>query len=921
MTSATNVLTSPGSLIRARGREWVVLPGSGPDRLRLRPLSGMESDATVVLPALEPVPPEPAIFKAPDASRMGTSSEARLLSDALRLSLRRGAGPFRSSGRIAFEPRSYQLVPLIMALRLDPIRLLIADDVGIGKTIEAGLILREMWDRGEVTRACVLCPPHLVEQWVDELREKFDLHATPVTATTAPRLERGLALDESPFDAHPVTVVSLDYIKADRRRTDFARSCPNFVIVDEAHACVGGGRGTTQRQVLLNDLAKDPDRNMVLLTATPHSGDAEAFDDILALLRQDFSHGALSQAREELAQHFIQRRRIDVREEGWEVPGAKRTFPKHDVGERAFQLTPSHLAFHEAVLAWCTERAAKTGHDARRRRLAIWATLALMRCVGSSPAAAVATLEARRGPTDYTDLEAAIFDEDEGQLTDDDLEPGAAAEDMAGLDGLLRMARDIEARPQEDAKLSLLKCELAELCFQGHQPVVFCRYIATAESVATALRNDKSFKDWTIEVVTGRLPGTERRVRVEGMADSERRILVATDCLSEGINLQTLFNAVVHYDLSWNPTRHQQREGRVDRFGQPADQVRSLTIYGSNSAIDGAVLDVILRKAAAIRKATNVSVSMLDDRGTVSEALMHALVLKSGAAAGRQGDLFRDLDPAADLERLWRDAEENEKASRARFAQRRLKPEEVIPEWQRVRDLLGDTEDVRRFVRRALDRVGVTFDGKSIPVDALPDMVREALASRGIQGRTRVSFDPVAQPRIEVLHRTHPIVATLSDTLSEGALEDTPDALARSGAWVSGIATVMRTLAILRVRHRIRRASAASDDFLLAEEIVPVLWEGTTSDHAAIGLDALKVLDEEVGATLPEPVRRAQVLRARDRIENSDALTAIARSRAETLTADHDRLRIASSRRGRTIVEPVLPPDLIALNVILPEAK
>jgi hypothetical protein len=294
--------------------------------------------------------------------------------------------------------------------------------------------------------------------------------------------------------------------------------------------------------------------------------------------------------------------------------------------------------------------------------------------------------------------------------------------------------------------------------------------------------------------------------------------------------------------------------------------------------------------------------------------------LKSGSASGRQGDLFRDLNPAADLERLWRDAEENEKASRARFAQRRLKPVEVIPEWQRVRDLLGDTEDVRRFVRRALDRVGITFDGRSIPVDALPDMVREALSSRGIQGRIRVSFDPVAQPGIEVLHRTHPIVATLSDTLSEGALEDAPDALARSGAWISRNATAMRTLALLRVRHRIRRASAASDDFLLAEEIVPVLWEGTATAHVAIGLDALKVLDEEVGATLPEPVRRAQVLRARDRIDASDALAAIARSRAETLTADHDRLRVASSTRGRTIVKPVLPPDLIALHVILPEA-
>lgn len=263
-------LAAPGGLVRARGREWVVLPGSGPDRLRLRPLSGAESEATTLIPSMELDPPQPARFAAPDGSRLGTSTEARLLADALRLNLRRGAGPFRSSAQIAFEPQSYQLVPLIMALRLDPARLLIADDMGIGKTIEAGLILRELWDRGEVARACILCPPHLVEQWVDELAVKFDLHATAVTATTAPRLERGLGLNESPFEAHPLAVVSLDYIKAERRREEFARFCPPLVIVDEAHACVGGGRGATQRQALLTRLAFVAPR-VLELTYTSHA--------------------------------------------------------------------------------------------------------------------------------------------------------------------------------------------------------------------------------------------------------------------------------------------------------------------------------------------------------------------------------------------------------------------------------------------------------------------------------------------------------------------------------------------------------------------------------------------------------------------------------------------------------------------------
>ena len=105
---------------------------------------------------------------------------------------------------------------------------------------------------------------------------------------------------------------------------------------------------------------------------------------------------------------------------------------------------------------------------------------------------------------------------------------------------------------------------------------------------------------------------------------------MATDCLSEGINLQTLFDTVIHYDLSWNPTRHQQRKRRVDRFGQPRELVRSVLLFSPDSAIDGAVLDVILRKAEAIRKATGVMVPLPDERGAVTGALMNAVLLRKG---------------------------------------------------------------------------------------------------------------------------------------------------------------------------------------------------------------------------------------------------------------------------------------------------
>ncbi|NLH89225.1 MAG: DEAD/DEAH box helicase, partial [Treponema sp.] len=135
---------APGSLVRVRGREWVVQPESNNDILALRPLGGSDDDIQVIIPSLEFPPVEPAIFELPDPEKPGAHDSALLLRDALRLKLRATAGPFRSFGNISVEPRAYQLVPLLMALKLQPVRLLIADDVGIGKTIEAGLIIREL---------------------------------------------------------------------------------------------------------------------------------------------------------------------------------------------------------------------------------------------------------------------------------------------------------------------------------------------------------------------------------------------------------------------------------------------------------------------------------------------------------------------------------------------------------------------------------------------------------------------------------------------------------------------------------------------------------------------------------------------------------------------------------------------------------
>ena len=188
MSKAGAIAFKPGDLVRVRDREWVVMPGTSDTLLMVRPLGGLDDEIVGILPAIESI--EPASFSPPEPEHLGDHNACRLLRDAARLSTRAASGPFRSFGRIAVEPRPYQLVPLMMALRHETVRLLIADDVGIGTTVEACLIAKELLERGETDGLCVLCPPHLCEQWQRELRDKFHIDAEIVTPSTVRRLER-----------------------------------------------------------------------------------------------------------------------------------------------------------------------------------------------------------------------------------------------------------------------------------------------------------------------------------------------------------------------------------------------------------------------------------------------------------------------------------------------------------------------------------------------------------------------------------------------------------------------------------------------------------------------------------------------------------------------------------------------------------
>ena len=497
-----------------------------------------------------------------------------LLRDAVRLSLRSGAGPFRSMGRLSVTPRPYQFVPLIMALRLDPVRLLIADDVGVGKTIEAAMIAREMLDRGVVRRIGVLCAPHLCEQWEEELRTKFSIDTAVVQSSRIGRLERGLPRgDVSLYQHYRHLVVSIDFVKSERNRQRFLDNAPDFIIVDEAHTAArprGDHTGAQhQRYALIKDIANDPKRHLVLATATPHSGIEESFRSLLGLLDPSLDASEEAPPRSKLTPHFIQRKRTDLKR--W--LGIDTPFPERQAVERSYRMSADYHKLYQDILTYCREYVSSKGMGEQRQRVRYWAALSILRCVLSSPMAARAVLENRK-PTLAGRRNGTMPDESYGQQIIDSVEEDQTtdyvltaqlsssddaleAKELRRLDSFLKRA-DALAGPVVDAKVNEAIKAVSDLLAEGHSPIVYCRFIQTAYYVAQQMQCalQQQHPGLQVKAVTGNEGDSEQRKEIVlALAKKSMRVLIATDCLSEGVNLQEHYDAVVHYDLPWNPNR------------------------------------------------------------------------------------------------------------------------------------------------------------------------------------------------------------------------------------------------------------------------------------------------------------------------------------------------------------------------------
>ena len=949
----------PGKLVSLRGRDWVALPSDDPDLLMVKPLGGSEEETTGIYLPLE-LPdddPKDARFLSPEANDLGDISTARFLYESSRLAFRNGAGPFRCLAKLSFRPRAYQIVPLVMALRQNIVRLLIADDVGVGKTIEALLVVSEMMSRALLKRFAVLCLPHLCDQWQEEFRAKLGIEAVVIRSSTQARLDRMIQGDASVYDYYPYQIISIDYIKADSRRAVFVEQCPELVIVDEAHTCTrpaGASKGQQQRYSLLRDIADKDNQHLMMLTATPHSGKPEEFLSLLGLLNRDYEHLDLptsSQAeRRTLARHFIQRKRADV--EQW--MGEDTPFPKRDSIEWNYDLSPPYAELFNDVLDFARKLVEPGSTGQQRKRANYWTALGLLRGVMSSPGAGVRMLNTRLDKLveierdDVPDgADETLFNPagDPDDMSETDVAPTQLMEQVDWTDYQRRLLRRYAERledlagPEQDQKLFAASIVIDDWIKNGFHPVVFCRYIETANYLGEHLPDmmrAQSRRMIDLQVVTSEDPDDLREERIAGMATDKTRVLIATDCLSEGINLQEQFTAVLHYDLPWNPNRIEQREGRTDRFGQQAPEVKACLLYGADNPIDGIVLDVLLRKVREIKKATGINVPFPEDSQSIIDTITQALLLNPNRIIQtrrepQQTALFDidEFDEAVEakenISRMIDEAAERETMSRSIFAQNAIKAAEIEEDLRAVDEAIGDPDAVKDFVTGALPAlfgVEVTSEGSGfgIVTGNMPPQLRDLLPEGN---HIQVSFESPTPAGCLYLGRNHPFVEQLCQIIMANTVAREGKRAARAAVIRCKQVEIKTTLLLFRCRNVIEQSKGGHQ--IVAEEMLLWGWRGVLENREFLSHEQASALLSEARASsnLSSQAKTAflnndlQLLGQMD----DNIFNDLAEAQSKHLVAAHERFSALMDNQRYQVVYPVLPMDLMGIYILLPETS
>jgi superfamily II DNA or RNA helicase len=928
----------PGKLIKLRGREWVVLPSDDREVLNIKPLGGTATEITSVYIPFEfgNEKLEEVYFPLPNTDRIGDFNSAKLLYDAVRLSFREAAGPFRSIGKLNFTPRAYQMVPLIMALKQEnPVRLFIADDVGIGKTVESLMIVRELLDRGIIKRFAIICLPHLCEQWAQELRDKFAIEAAIFTSGNAAKLRKQVPISQDPLEFYPFQILSIDYVKSDSNSAQFISGCPELVIVDEIHTCADDGTSKKQlRHRLIHRIADKPNQHLILLSATPHSGKPEQFKSILGLLNKKFLDLDLSKSsreqREELAKYYVQRRREDIK--SWTGKNVKQetAFPNRESYEVEYTLNQEYLDIQKNIMKLATQMVKdKTG---KKARISYWTALGLIRGVMSSPFAGIAMLDKRASLDDETgdDIQMdninPVIEDDYNQNDDSDIVDGSVISDdqIPILKGIKQQLEIIE-KEKRDQKVNTLIDLIIKWQKEGFYPIVYCRYIKTAEYLYARLADALGNKI-TVNIITSMDPEEARKEKVESLKLIQAKVLVATDCMSEGINLQDCFNAVIHYDLPWNPNRLEQREGRVDRFGQAAPIVKTALLYGKNNPMDGVVLKVLLQKAKEIKKSIGISVPFPENNQSIMETVTQAILMKAGEdPTAIQLSIFDDeeiMAASSSVDAAYKKIEEIEKVSRSIFTQHSIKAQDIDKDLDEAIRLIGDIQSVEQFVLQGMRRLGgqveAKKDGYVLHKTGLPPSFIHFFDKEEM----KVCFDTPVPYGYRYISRNHDIVDHLCQTFVNEAMHlsiDKPSIVHRIGVIkTQSVQDMAVTILLLRVRNVIE--SIATKHQIVAEELMLWGYQGDPSEQQWLDESrCLELIQSVPNGEMSYEDKREMVSLALEDIEHHrELINIIARTRAEILVEAHDRFRIAVKGKRYQVVEPILPMDVMGIYILMP---
>ena len=652
-----SALPEPGQVVEVRGSSWAVanvqvqgLPRSPADEATAQlshvvDLQSLDEDRlgeqlSVVweLEVGHTVTPAQGL---PDVMYADAFDEPATLAgfiDAMRWGAVTSADPNRYQAPFwsGVNVEAYQLEPLRRALGAPRANLLLADDVGLGKTIEAGLVIQELFLRHRARTAVIVCPPSLALKWQDEMREKFGLEFTIVNSELMAQVRRTHGLHANPFQLFPRVIVSMAWlpqVRAQRLLRDVYSQAANpktgkrhafdILVVDEAHhvapsspSAIAGGRGyavDTQRTLAVRQLA-DKCEHRLFLSATPHNGHPESFTALMEIIDpRRFARGANLDSNA-LKDVTVRRLKTDLKGKGFKTRKVN-TLPvtPSDSEQEMFSL------LDDIVTKSAKQNGTKPGGDI--------VTMLLKKRFLSSPFAFGITLshyvasKVGRGLSEdeYDDIfgegqsdeEEGLWEQDEAEKLRESKGSDPLVSAVPGqLETLIEWGLSYESRA--DSRLDGLVDFLDAVCrpdgksWSNERVVVFTEYAHTVDWVTRVL-SQRGYTDGRLAVIQGSTATEDREyIRSQFTADPTRervRVLLATDAAGEGIDLQNYCHRLVNFDIPFNPSRLEQRIGRIDRYGQTEEpQVYHFVPVADSStyAADLNFMERIARKIAQV---------------------------------------------------------------------------------------------------------------------------------------------------------------------------------------------------------------------------------------------------------------------------------------------------------------------------------